>query len=105
MNATDEVDKIAPAFLAAQRAMHAAAKSATNPHFKSKYSDLATVIDAVKGPLNDAGIAFLQSVRNDDSGVMVETFLLHESGQSIADTIYLPVAQQTPQAYGSAITY
>ena len=105
MKITDALDKIAPALLAAQKAMSAAAKSATNPHFKSKYADLATVIDAVKTPLNDAGIAFLQTVRNDTTGVMVQTTLLHQSGQMIADTIYLPVPQQTPQAYGSAITY
>jgi hypothetical protein len=35
----------------------------------------------------------------------VRTTLLHESGQSVAETIYLPVPQQTPQAFGSAITY
>ncbi len=101
----DNVDKIAPALLAAQKAMSHAAKSATNPHFKSKYADLATVIDAVKGPLNDAGIVFMQTIGNTTEGVQVTTTLLHESGQSLESTIYLPVPQQTPQAYGSGITY
>jgi hypothetical protein len=105
MKTSDSIAKIAPALLAAQRAMTAATKGAENPHFHSKYADLATIIDAVKGPLNAAGIAFMQSPQGDATGVMVETMLLHESGEWMADTVYLPVPQQTPQAYGSAITY
>src|SRR6185369_5030633 len=57
------------------------------------------------GPLNAAGIIVLQGVTSDANGVMVETTLLHESTEWIADTLFLPVPQQTPQAYGSAITY
>lgn len=105
MRTSREIDKIAPAFLAAQKAMQGAPKSATNPHFKSKYPDLATVIEAVKEPLNAVGIGFLQTITNDTTGVMVETTLLHESGQWLAETQYLPVPQQTPQAFGSGITY
>jgi hypothetical protein len=105
MKHSDNLTKIAPALLAAQRDMTAAAKSATNPHFKSRYSDLATIIEAVKAPLNAQGIAFMQSATNDATGVMVETRLQHESGEYMEQTIYLPVPQQTPQAYGSAITY
>ncbi len=105
MEMSESIIKIAPALLAAQKAMHAAAKSATNPHFKSKYSDLATVIEAVKVPLNDAGITFMQTLGNDSTGVTVRTTLVHESGEWIAATTYLPVPQQTPQAFGSGITY
>lgn len=105
MRTSDSISKIAAALVIAQKAMTAAAKVATNPHFKSKYADLATVIEAVKAPLNEAGITVLQTVTNDTTGVMVTTTLLHESSEWIAETIYLPVPQQTPQAFGSAITY
>jgi len=105
MRTSESIAKIAPALVKAQAAMTAAAKSATNPHFKSKYSDLATVIDAVKGPLNDNGIVFIQSPANNDAGVTVTTRFQHESGEFIEDTIYLPVTTQTPQAFGSGITY
>lgn len=105
MDMSDSISKIAPALLVAQKAMTAAAKAATNPHFKSKYADLAAVIEAVKEPLNEAGITFLQTVGNDTTGVTVRTALVHESGEWIAATIYLPVPQQTPQAFGSGITY
>lgn len=105
MKTSDSIAKIAPALVKAQAAMTAAVKSATNPQFKKKYSDLATVIDAVKGPLIDNGIMFMQAPTNDATGVQVTTRLQHESGEYIESTIYLPVPQQTPQAYGSAITY
>lgn len=105
LKTSDSIDKIAPALLAAQRAITAASKSSTNPHFKSRYTDLATLIDTVKPALNDAGIVFLQSPVCDSTGVTVTTRFLHESGQFIEDTCYLPVPQATPQAYGSAITY
>lgn len=105
MKTSETIGTIAPALVKAQAQMQAAAKSATNPHFKSKYADLATVIDAVKGPLIANGIMFMQSPTNDATGVQVTTRFQHESGEFIEDTIYLPVPQQTPQAYGSAITY
>jgi hypothetical protein len=105
MRTSDSITTIAPALLKAQRAMRAAVKDATNPHFKSRYADLATVIEATKGPLNEQEIIILQSATSDATGVMVETTLLHASGEWIADTLYLPVPTQTPQAYGSAITY
>jgi hypothetical protein len=105
MKTSDSISSIAPALVKAQAAMGVAHKSATNPHFRSKYADLTEVIDAVKGPLNENGIVFLQGVGGDSTGVMVTTRFLHASGEWIEETIYMPVTQQTPQAYGSATTY
>lgn len=105
MRTSESISKIAPALLAAQQSIEGAAKSATNPHFKSRYTDLATLIEAIKPALNLAGIVFMQSPGGDGTGVTVTTRFLHSSGEWIEDTIYLPVPQQTPQAYGSAITY
>lgn len=105
MEMSSSITKIAPAFLKAQAAMNAAAKTASNPHFKSKYADLSTIIAEVKPALNFHGISFLQSSHNDATGVTVSTVFLHDSGEWLRATIYLPVPQQTPQAYGSAITY
>ena len=105
MRTSETVSKIASALTLAQAKMGGAAKSATNPHFKSRYANLEAVIEAVKGPLLDNGIMFMQSPTNDSTGVQVTTRLQHESGEFIEDTIYLPIPQQTPQAYGSGITY
>jgi hypothetical protein len=61
----------------AQRKMKAATKDSTNPHFRSKYADLGSVIDAVKEALSSEGIVFLQGVHDAVDGVAVETMLLH----------------------------
>jgi hypothetical protein len=106
MKTSEAIDKITPALLQAQRAITFAAKDAVNPHFKSKYADLPTVIDAVKPALNAAGIVFLQTPSPSAEGTLaLTTRLLHESGQWIEDTAITPLQRADPQGYGSAITY
>ena len=103
---TDQLDKIAPAFLRAQRAMKPVAKSATNPHFKSKYAPLDAIMETDKEALNDNAIAVLQFTdREDAAGFDVVTQLLHESGQCITGHVRMPMEKSTPQGMGSAYTY
>ena len=73
MNKSDSISEIAPALLQAQKGIKAALKDSTNPHFKSKYADLSSVIDAVKEHLNGQGITFLQGIVPAENGVAVET--------------------------------
>lgn len=106
MNTSESVAKIAPALLAAQKAITFAAKDAVNPHYKSKYADLPTVIDAVKPALNEAGIVFIQSASPSEPGYLaMTTRLMHQSGEWIEDTATLPLPKADPQGYGSASTY
>jgi hypothetical protein len=86
--------------------MGTAAKTKVNPHFGSKYADLASIMDAVREPLAANGLAVSQSVANDANGVSVTTTLLHESGETlVSEPCWLPVGKKDPQGYGSAITY
>lgn len=97
---------IATAFVKAKKAFSPALKDSTNPHFKSKYADLATCLEAVNDALLDNGIALYQETHEDASGVTVETVLLHETGESIrSGKLHVPAAKQDPQGYGSALTY
>lgn len=108
MRTSDSIKQIAPALLAAQKQMTFAAKDSKNPHFKSKYAGLPQVIDAVKGPLNDNGITFIQTPSIpaiDDVRLVLVTRLLHESGEWIEDTAICPMPKQDPQGLGSAMTY
>lgn len=97
--------KLNEALAKAQLVMTAAKKDAVNPHFKSSYADLASIIEACRKPLAENGLAIAQVVTTDAKGVTVTTRLLHVSGECIEAPCWMPVAQQTPQAYGSAITY
>lgn len=105
MNKSDSIAAIAPALHKAQGAIKAALKDSTNPHFRSKYADLSSVIEAVKGPLQANGITFLQGIEDAENGVAVETLLLHISGEWLSSTLKIPASKQDAQGYGSAITY
>ena len=98
--------QIASALVKAQKAFGPALKTATNPHFKSRYADLAACVEAVISGLNDNGIALIQRNYLDDAGVTVETVFVHESGEMLeCGKLHVPAAKHDPQGYGSALTY
>ena len=100
------MDKIAKALVKAQSEFGSAVKGSANPFFKSKYADLATCVEAVMGALNNNGICLMQNCHESDTGVVVETIFLHESGESISNgRLHVPAAKNDPQGYGSALTY
>ena len=98
--------QIYSAFVKAQKAFSPALKSSTNPHFKSKYVDLAGCVEAVMDALNANGIALVQQTHESDSGVIVETVFIHESGEFMScGRLHVPSTKQDAQGYGSALTY
>ena len=97
---------IAAALVQAQRGFAPALKTSLNPHFRSKYVDLAGCIEAVVDALNGAGIALIQRTFEDNTGVTVETVFVHESGEMLeCGKLHVPASKQDPQGYGSALTY
>lgn len=102
---SESIAELVAALAKAQGAMVAAAKSNTNPHFKSKYADLASVWDAIREPLSANGLSVLQPVTAEGAAVTVTTILAHSSGQFISEVLTMTATQNTPQGVGSAITY
>ena len=99
-------NKVAAALVKAQKEFGPALKSSTNPHFKSRYADLAACVEAVIDALNNNGIALTQRVAPCDDGVIVETVFIHESGEIInCGQLHVPASKQDAQGYGSALTY
>ena len=110
-----------PSVLAkAQMELKRAAKSASNPYFKSKYAGLDDVIEACRNVLNSHGIAVTQTVeyaaeRTTTDTVLPEvthhpqqTFLvttLLYGEQSIRSVMPLEYKKADMQSLGSAITY
>lgn len=99
------INEIATALAKAQGQMTYAKKDSLNPHFKSRYADLAAVWDAIRVPLSSNGIAVVQQVGTRENSVSITTRLVHSSGQEFSSTCTFPVAQPTPQAFGSVISY
>lgn len=103
MLTSEQTDKIIPAFIKAEHAVGAVKKTATNPHFKSKYADLEAVLDACNEALaaNDLGV--WQSVSLD--GAYMVTRIWHTSGQWMEGYTPLIVGKNDMQGLGSASTY
>jgi len=100
------MENIAKAFVQAQKDFAPALTDSTNPHFRNRYVSLQGSIEAVIGSLHKNGIALIQKTHDCDTGVRVETILIHTSGESISGgVIHVPADKQTPQGYGSALTY
>ena len=94
---------IIKALLAFQSECPAVIKESTNPFFKSKYADLATIWETVQPVLAKHGLAVTQLIANDNKLV---TVLLHTSGEDF--TSFYPIVakeQNNPQAFGAAVTY
>lgn len=105
MNASDSITELAKALAKAQLEMKPANKTATNPHFKSKYAPLPEVIEVAR-VLNKHGLAYVQPTYHSEHGVGIETILLHgESGQWLSGDLIIKPQQETAQGVGSAITY
>ena len=97
---------LATALVKAQQAFGPALKSSTNPHFKSRYADLAACVEAVVDSLNNNGIALIQQNQPSPDGVIVETIFLHESGESLnCGQLFVPANKHDAQGFGSALTY
>ena len=94
------------ALVKAQAEIGVAIKDATNPHFRSKYADLASVVAAIKPAAAKHGIGYVQTFRESQNGVTVETIIVHESGETMpTGPLFVPASKQDAQGYGSAITY
>jgi hypothetical protein len=99
-------ENIAKALVKAQQEFGPALKSATNPHFRSKYADLSACVEAVIDALNSNGVMLLQKNHPSEHGVSVETIFLHESGEEYsAGVLNVPATKLDAQGYGSALTY
>jgi hypothetical protein len=102
----DKPDTLAAAMAKAFAAIEGATKSANNPHFKSKYADLTSVIEAIKPALVANGLFFTQSPRPNEKGVEIETTLHHAGGDTFSlGSLFVPADRNNAQAFGSALTY
>ena len=63
------------AFVKAQSEMKHAVLDSFNPHYKSRFASLQSVINAAKPALNANGIAFIQKSVPTVNGIGVETVL------------------------------
>ncbi|ASN69319.1 putative single-stranded DNA-binding protein 1 [uncultured Caudovirales phage] len=107
MKKSENIEEIAKSLIEFRKNLKQPQKDANNPFFKSSYTTLDKVIEAIDETAPEFGLSFTQwAVTNDNGNVGVETLLLHTSGQFIQyDPLYMKPEKNTPQAIGSCITY
>jgi hypothetical protein len=106
MNKSEQINELAAALAKAQMKIRNAELDRVNPHFKNRYATLGSIINAVKIPLAEQGLATMQTVRMDGTTVVVSTMITHSSGQWIEEAASFPLPERsTVQQLGSCVTY
>jgi hypothetical protein len=105
MQKSEQINELATALSKAQGEIKGALKDSSNPFFKSKYADLASVWDAFREPFKANGLSLIQLPSMKETQVCVESILLHASGQFISEVLCASPKDASPQAVGSTITY
>lgn len=95
------------ALIAFQAEVRDPVKDSSNPHFKSRYADLHSVLVAVRPVLAKHGLAVAQTITVRDGQVhpLLETVLVHSSGAMLKSTVPLAVSKAGPQEFGSVMSY
>ena len=105
MKMSESITNLATALAKAQSLIKPAIYDSNNPHFRSRYASLTSVMEACRDALSANQIAVIQDAEVNDKAVTVTTMLLHASGEFISSSLSMPFAQATPQAIGSSLTY
>lgn len=95
------MSKIYQKLLEAKKQIGKVSKNAKNPHFKSNYTDINALIEAVEPVLLENGLLLLQPVIN---GKVITQIIDVETGEKIESILTLD-ANLNSQQQGSQITY
>jgi len=82
-----------------------ATKGSTNPHFKSRYADLAEVLNTVRPVMSANGLSVIQSPAFDGLRVGVTTTICHSGGGYVTGEMSCIPAKHDGQGIGAATTY
>lgn len=95
------------AILAVQGEAPTLAKNATNPHFKSKYTPLDTIVETIGPILYRHKLVWMTLPGRDDRGEPALTYRLAHAptGEVLEGSMPLLLSKNDAQGMGSAITY
>lgn len=105
MEKSESILNLVKALVEVQKTNLFALTDKDNPYFNSKYADLSSVWAVIRKPLTDNNLCVIQTPEVSDNGVIIETILIHTSGEYISNKLLIKLEKNTPQGVGSAITY
>ncbi len=105
MEKSETIGELAKALCVVQGNLEGAKKDSTNPFFRSKYADLSSVWEACRKLLAENGLAVVQTNTPSSETAIIDTTLLHSSGEWISGSLEVTLTKNDPQGFGSAMTY
>jgi len=107
MNRSESLVELTKALSKVQAVLEEAKRDSVNPFHHSTYADLSSVWAVCRQPLSDNGFAIVQTIDFQEGvePLIVETTLLHSSGEWVSSRLAMHPGKDDPQSYGSAITY
>jgi ERF superfamily protein len=95
------------ALLAVQAEAPTLPKDAVNPHYRSKYTPLDTIVEKIGPILNKHGLVWMTFPCHDEHGNPALRYSLTHAatGEALRDMMPLLLSKQDAQGMGSAITY
>jgi len=101
-----DIKDLCAALAKAQAEIKIAGLTKENPYFKSRYADLAEMIKVSRPSLTKNGLSIVQQiVQNEDGQNILNTIMLHSSGQWIESRMRIVPPKNDVQSMGSYITY
>ena len=105
MNLEHSTPELFTALAKMQGEVENATKGSLNPHFKSRYADLAEVLNTVRPVMAANGLSVIQSPSFDGVRVSVTTTVCHSSGGYVSGELSCVPAKHDGQGVGAATTY
>ena len=107
MRTSETTKNIAPAVTAASNAITGAKKDGKNPHYKSTYATLSSVINAANKSLSDNNLSIMQELSEitDNQMIKVTTRLTHTSGEYYELVTPAPLKNKDIHVLMSTFTY
>ena len=105
LNQSNVIGALAAALCKVQGSMIGAVKDSSNPFFKSKYADLASVWESCRAQLAANNLCVIQTTEMGEHGAVLVTTLAHSSGEWIRGVFPIKTKDESPQVFLSALTY
>ena len=103
---SEHVNELYKALASAQAVLGRADKDGKNPHYRSRYATLTSVIEAVRPVFAEHGLSIMQHPHHNDGMVQLTTIIGHASGQWTRSVCSVPIGKRNDShALGSAISY
>jgi hypothetical protein len=105
MLTSTDTNEIIPALFKAGKEIKNTVASKVNPFFNSKYTPLDDLLDYIKPILFKYDLLIIQDAIGIEDRLVIESRIIHISGQWINTEVYIPIEKQTAQSAGISITY